>query len=161
MKAANVDANGRQPVTWIPTAAAIICCSAMYISKYRSGTASRKISANVEFETSPSRPTTSSRAKPTAASASPYALRVATSLPTSYVGSSGVRRSISAARPLSSGRATSIRMFRMPPSSSIASSGLSSALPCQPGWFSTAFTPLPFSVRATTIAGLSTASASS
>ena len=31
--AANVEANGFQPRTWIPTAAATICCSAMYISK--------------------------------------------------------------------------------------------------------------------------------
>jgi hypothetical protein len=29
----------------MPTAAATICCSAMYISKYRSGWASAKISA--------------------------------------------------------------------------------------------------------------------
>ena len=43
--AANVDANGFHPRTCIPTAAATICCSAMYISKYRSGCASRKISA--------------------------------------------------------------------------------------------------------------------
>ncbi len=43
-KAANVDANGRQPRTCTPTAAAIICCSAMYISRYRSGWAARKIS---------------------------------------------------------------------------------------------------------------------
>ena len=32
-KAANVDANGRQPTAWSPTAAATSCCSAMYISK--------------------------------------------------------------------------------------------------------------------------------
>ena len=32
-KAANVDANGTQLRTWRPTAAAIICCSAMYCSK--------------------------------------------------------------------------------------------------------------------------------
>ena len=32
-KAANVDANGFQPRTCIPTAAATICCSAMNISK--------------------------------------------------------------------------------------------------------------------------------
>ena len=31
--AANVDANGFQPRTWSPTAAATSCCSAMYISK--------------------------------------------------------------------------------------------------------------------------------
>ena len=31
--AANVEAYGFQPRTWIPTAAATICCSAMYISK--------------------------------------------------------------------------------------------------------------------------------
>ena len=31
--AANVEANGRQPRAWRPTAAATICCSAMYISK--------------------------------------------------------------------------------------------------------------------------------
>ena len=81
--AANVDANGLQPSTWSPTAAATICCSAMYISKYRSGCAFAKISANVEFDTSPSRTTTSPRAAPSAASASPYAFRVATSLPSS------------------------------------------------------------------------------
>jgi hypothetical protein len=31
--AANVDANGTQPRTCMPTEAAISCCSAMYISK--------------------------------------------------------------------------------------------------------------------------------
>ena len=31
--AANVEANGFQPRAWSPTAAAINCCSAMYISK--------------------------------------------------------------------------------------------------------------------------------
>ena len=41
------------------------------------------VSANVEFETSPSRTTTSGRAAPSAASASPYAFRVATSVPSS------------------------------------------------------------------------------
>ena len=81
--AANVEANGFQPTICMPTAAATICCSAMYISKYLSGCAFAKISAKVEFETSPSSATTSPRAAPSAASASPYALRVATSLPTS------------------------------------------------------------------------------
>jgi hypothetical protein len=71
MKAANVEANGRQPVTCMPTAVAISCSSAMYISKYRSGMASLKISANVELETSPSIATTFPRALPSAASASP------------------------------------------------------------------------------------------
>ena len=83
MNAANVDANGFQPITCMPTAAATICCSAMYISKNRSGCASRKISAYVEFETSPSSATTSARSPPSAASASPYALRVATFEPSS------------------------------------------------------------------------------
>ena len=32
-KAANEEANGTQPRTWSPTAAATSCCSAMYISK--------------------------------------------------------------------------------------------------------------------------------
>ena len=71
MNAANVDANGRHPTAWSPTAAAASCCSAMYISKYRSGCAFAKISVNVEFDTSPSRATTSGRALPSAASASP------------------------------------------------------------------------------------------
>ena len=44
-KAANVDANGTQPRTWIPTALPSICCSAMNISKYRSGCASANSSA--------------------------------------------------------------------------------------------------------------------
>jgi hypothetical protein len=70
-KAAKVEANGRQPTRWSPTAAATICCSAMYISKYRSGNALANSSANVEFDTSPSRATTSDRAAPSAASASP------------------------------------------------------------------------------------------
>ena len=43
--AAKVDANGFQLRTWIPTAAATSCCSAMNISKYRSGWALAKISA--------------------------------------------------------------------------------------------------------------------
>ena len=44
-------------------------------------------------------------------------------------------------------------MFRSPPSSSIAASGSSSGLPCQPSLFSTAFTPLPLIVRAITTVG--------
>jgi hypothetical protein len=52
-------------------------------------------------------------------------------------------------------------MLRSPPSSAIASSGSSSALPCQPSLFSTAFTPLPFSVRATIAVGRPVDSASS
>jgi hypothetical protein len=55
----------------------------MNISKYRSGSCLAKISAYVEFETSASSATTVPRALPSAASASPYALRVATSEPTS------------------------------------------------------------------------------
>ena len=58
----------------------------MYISTNRSGCASLKISAKVELETSPSRTTTSPASAPSAASASPYALRVETALPTSYAG---------------------------------------------------------------------------
>jgi hypothetical protein len=45
MKAANVEQKAFHPSTCMPTAAAIICCSEMYISTYRSGCASRKISA--------------------------------------------------------------------------------------------------------------------
>ena len=86
--AANVEANGFQPSTCIPTAAATNCCSAMYISKKRSGCALPKISAYVEFETSPSSATTLPSAAPSAASASPYARRVATFEPSSYVGQS-------------------------------------------------------------------------
>ena len=44
-KAAKVEANGFQPRVCSPTAAATSCCSAMYISKYRSGWALAKISA--------------------------------------------------------------------------------------------------------------------
>src|SRR5207237_441040 len=46
----------------MPTAAATICCSAMYISKNRSGAVFLKSSACVEFETSASSTTTSLRA---------------------------------------------------------------------------------------------------
>ncbi len=45
MNAANVEQNGFQPSTCSPTAAATICCSAMYISRNRSGCAFAKISA--------------------------------------------------------------------------------------------------------------------
>jgi len=76
-KAAKVDANGTRSTTCIPTADATICCSAMYISKNRSGAVFLKSSACVEFETSASSTTTSFRAAPSAASASPYAFRVA------------------------------------------------------------------------------------
>ena len=44
-------------------------------------------------------------------------------------------------------------MLRSPPSSAIALSGSSSALPCQFSWFSTALTPLPLIVRATIAVG--------
>ena len=82
-KAAKVEAKGRQPRTCIPTAAATICCSAMNISKKRSGCSLPRMSAYVEFDTSPSRATTSLLAPAIAASASPYAFLVATSSPTS------------------------------------------------------------------------------
>ena len=49
--------------------------------------------------------------------------------------------------------ATSIRTSRHPPSSAIAASGSSSGLPWKPFTFSTAATPLPFVVRATTTVG--------
>ena len=70
-KAANVDANGTSPSTCIPTADATMCCSAMYISKKRSGATFLKSSAWVELLTSASSTTTSARAAPSAASASP------------------------------------------------------------------------------------------
>ena len=79
--AAKVDANGTRPTTCMPTAAATICCSAMYISKNRSAAAFLKSSACVELLTSASSATTSSRAAPSAAMASPYAFRVATGSP--------------------------------------------------------------------------------
>ena len=47
-----------------------------------------------------------------------------------------------AGRPLSSGLLTSTWMSRIPPSSAIAASGSSSGLPCLPGWFATALTPV-------------------
>ena len=132
----------------------------MYISKNRSGCAALKISAKVEFETSPSTATTLPFAEPTAASASPYALRVATSEPTSYRGSSSAPVSNTCGSP-GAGFATSTVMFRSPPSSSIAASGSSSGLPCQPSWFSTAFTPLPLIVRAMTTVGFPVVAAAS
>ena len=52
-------------------------------------------------------------------------------------------------------------MFRSPPSSSIAASGSSSALPCQPSLFSTALTPLPLIVRASTTVGCPVVAAAS
>ena len=72
------------------------------------------------------------------------------------------RTSAARARPVSntcgcaspSGLCTSTTMLRMPPSSSIALSGSSSALPCQPSLFSTAFTPLPLIVRAMIAVGI-------
>ena len=76
--AANVDANGRSPSTCMPTAAATIFCSAMYISKKRSGATFFTSSECVELLTSASSVTTSLRATLSAASASPYARRVAT-----------------------------------------------------------------------------------
>ena len=51
------------------------------------------------------------------------------------------------------GFATWTCIDRTPPSSSIAASGSSSALPCHPSLFSTAATPFPFTVRATTTVG--------
>ena len=64
--------------------------------------------------------------------------------------------------PSISGFETSTVMFRIPPSSSIACSGSSSALPWKPPLSSTSFTPLPLIVLATTTVGtpvVSTASA--
>ena len=106
----------------------------MNISTKRSGCAFLKSSAYVEFETSPSSTTTSPRSVPSAASASPYALRVETFSSEPHAGHSGEPVSKRWDSPFS-GRATSTRMLRMPPSSSIASS--ETGLPCQPFWFST------------------------
>ena len=53
-KAANVEANGRLPKTPRPTAAPSNCCSAMNISKKRSGYAFLNSSACVELDTSAS-----------------------------------------------------------------------------------------------------------
>ena len=96
--AAKVDANAFQPRACSPTAAATSCCSAMYISKKRSGCACLKISANVELLTSPSRATTSPRADPRAASASPYAFRVATSCQARIAAARAARPGSGAAR---------------------------------------------------------------
>ena len=52
-----------------------------------------------------------------------------------------------------SGLATWTLMWRIPPSSATAWSGLSRGLPCHPFLSSTAFTPLPFTVRASTTVG--------
>ena len=60
-----------------------------------------------------------------------------------------------------SGLATSTSRSRSPPSSAIAASGSSSGLPCLPGWSSTAFTPLPFFVRATIAVGRSVVASAS
>ena len=84
---------------------------------------------------------------------SPYALRVATSSPSSQVGSSPAEVSNVLGSP-ASGLATSTFRSRSPPSSSIAASGSSSGLPCLPGRSSTALTPLPFFVRAMIAVGL-------
>ena len=83
---------------------------------------------------------------------SPYALRVATSSPSSHDGSSPPEVSNRCGSALS-GAGTETESLRSPPSSLIASSGSSKGLPCLPGWSSTAFTPLPFLVRATIAVG--------
>ena len=54
-KAANVETKGSLPRQASPTAALTMFCSAMYISKKRSGCASLNVAALVELLTSPSR----------------------------------------------------------------------------------------------------------
>jgi hypothetical protein len=105
------------------------------------------------LETSPSSATTSPRIPPSAVSASPYALRVASWSPTSQEGSSPPEAVSNECGLPASGAASETLRSRSPPSSSIAASGSSSGLPCLPGWSSTALTPLPFFVRATITVG--------
>ena len=126
----------------------------MYISKYRSGIASRNSSAKVELETSPSSATTSPRACPSAASASPYAFA---SRPCRRARSAAARArrrdSISCG---DAGLRASRLVFRLrtPPSVAITSSEWSSGLPWKPFLSSTAGSPLPLIVLATITTGL-------
>ena len=141
----------------MPTAVATSCCSAIHISKKRSGCALANSSAWVELDTSPSMATTSGMA-PSASSASPYALRVATFSSFLYVGKTGSglagRRAAGAPR---SGFCVLTLRFLIPPSSLIARSAMSggSGLPCQPSLFSISENPLPLTVLAMMMVGLS------
>ena len=155
MNAANVEAKGTSPRTCIPTAAATICCSAMYISKKRSGATFLKSSACVELLTSASSTTMSARARPSAASASPYALRVATG--SVYVLSSGFRAGGRVAGVQGSGLLVGNVRDATAPSSARASFACSGsrALPCQPSLSSRNETPFPLTVFATITVGRS------
>ena len=77
---ANVLTKGIMPAAAMPTAVETMFCSAILHSTKRSGYRLAKSSENVEFRTSPSSATIRSSAPPSANSAAPYALRVA-SLP--------------------------------------------------------------------------------
>ena len=155
MNAANVDANGTSPTTCMPTAAATICCSAMYISKKRSAAVCLKSSACVELLTSASSTTTSLRAAPSAASASPYAFRVASG--SLYVFHSGFRGAGRFGACQGSGfNVGNVRDGTSPISASACFACCpSSALPCQPSLSSRNDTPLPFTVLATITVGRS------
>ena len=150
--AANVAANGTQPRACMPRAAAAICCSAMNISKNRSGCWRAKSCVRVESLTSPSSTTTSGRAAPSAARAAPNAVRVATCSPGSYSGRTSRLPFTAAAavcRPAGvCGGCTGTWMLRISPSSAMASSVPGSGLPCAPSASCTAATPRPFMVRA-------------
>ncbi len=158
MNAPKVAANGVLPRTWRPTAAPTMHCSAMYISRNRSGATFWKSSVCVELPTSPSRTTRRGFAA-IAARVSPNAFRVA--MAPSYVGTWYVQ-GFGGCGIRSSGFGGVIVMFLGPPSSAMAfsASSLDRALPCQPSLLARKETPWPFSVLATTMTGLP-ASASS
>jgi len=80
-KAANVDGNGMAPRLASPIAAPTIACSAIWVSTNRSGCAVSNVWLNVELPTSASSATMRESTAPSAASASPQAVRVATWLP--------------------------------------------------------------------------------
>ena len=134
----------------------------MYISKYRSGCASREDLRErrvrdlaVERDDVPA---------PVAERLERVAVRLARRDVVADLVRRKLERAVSRTRcgsPSSSGFATSIVMLRIPPSSSIAASGSSSALPWKPSLFSTAFTPLPLIVLATITVGAPVVSSAS
>ena len=131
-KAANEDANTRQPPRLEPDGGRGHLLLGDVHLEVPVRMRVRKISAKVEFETSPSTATTS----PRAGSRPPPGPR---RTPCASPPRRRARTAAARARPSriecgspGSGFATSTPMLRSPPSSAIAASGSSSGLPCQP-----------------------------
>ena len=144
----------------MPAATPTMFCSAMNISKNRSGCVFSSFSENVEILVSPSSATIRSFFSTSFTSASPYASRVATDSPIFrlILMSLLTGRSSRWGRGRGLGRKPSEAYGCDSSARAVSSSCLGTGFPCQPSMFSSNEMPLPLNVRATITRGLGPAS---